>query len=1222
MGDTNDNGLVIFVRRVPAQFGEAVLRSYLEPHLAAYGILAGDYELQKPSDKGVASLHIASTPKGERFLAAMEQRPVKMSISRFPFVFERHKIQDGGATIRDHEFIARAVADASRKPDLADQMKSLDLDNQPQQQLQLPEGEKTFLISTIRCGYWWYEKTGSPVFVSEYSSSQPGKILVGHRAIVVVLSQATSPRLWVRRIDFEWDFIDMIYTQRGDEDSILITCKYAPRMFSRNEMDVLMSFLSSKNQNSRNKMRISMLDPAHGKVAGTCLTYELVLQTSKSIHTIRKLIEHMPNRLATMRTRVKTVVSKAKYNDSLAILDQQLSKSQLPFVVKFQAMKLALNGHLPPHTICNEIIGIAKQALAKGRSNIHVAEALRQLDRDLPWPGPQTPYVELKQQAVEGLLQKLMYGSLTNSPTYWSIKKNDNLALIHHVSLTPAGVYLDGPDPEVINRVLRSYQGHTDNFMRVTFSDEDGDPLQFRFDVANDLVYEKFQQVLDNSIPLCGKSFEFLGFSQSSLRSHTAWFMSPFPLSKHGDVLTPKEAIRRLGDFSHFRSPAKCAARIGQAFTDTSNFLTVRAAAEVEIPDVERNGRVFSDGCGTLSEDLAYEIFLKYDSHVMRVPPTVFQIRFRGCKGVLSVDPNLGESQLRVRPSMRKFQTPDDDTHNLEICGMADKVRPLSLNRGLIKVLEDLDVPHEGFLQLAEEELERLRLSIRTVEAAARLLEDEQVGTSAGFPDLLRRMKQIGIDLRKDRTLCAVVEMAAFCRLRAMKYKGRIRVRKGVKLMGIMDETGLLKEGEIHVAWIDDDDVRVIHTGLVAVTRSPTIHPGDVQLAKAVDVPLDSPLRKLYNCVIFSQHGDRDLPSQLGGGDLDGDLYDVFWDPRILPRTVARPAEYARPRPVDVGREIVTGDITKHFVDFMKNNNVGILANHLLALSDRTDGGTRAKDCVGICELISTALDYPKTGVVANMKSMPRIDKTWRPDFMAPSPKVKIEKAQDPLAIAFDDAKDPNNQYGGERAALEDPVAALDPNERKTRYYKSTRILGKLYRMVDEQGFYKELQSQTAGKHRGESVLLAVLKYAKRATVGIAYEQHLQAAREVREMYEGCVHDVAKQCTVHTAQSLHELEVVTGAVLGSVCDQRLRERAMEMRERVRRDLAYVREQIRGDGEDGNAESVPRSLACLTVALEDGGGRKRKGTMCSFGYVAAGVCLEEIANWYGGRLPAV
>jgi hypothetical protein len=390
--------------------------------------------------------------------------------------------------------------------------------------------------------------------------------------------------------------------------------------------------------------------------------------------------------------------------------------------------------------------------------------------------------------------------------------------------------------------------------------------LQFRFDTSNDDVYAKFQAILDGSLPLCGSTFQFLGFSQSSLRSQTAWFMAPFPATHKGRVLTPAQAIANLGDFSNFRSPAKCAARIGQAFTDTNGFVTVQAGSEYNIEDVKRNGRVFSDGCGTMSSDLAFQVSLRYERLFMKEKPTVFQIRFRGAKGVLSVDPSLGHGQLCIRPSMRKFETAETNTHDLEICGMADKARPTYLNRGLIKVLEDLGVPHENFLQLANETLERLQDSTNSLTKAVKLLEDENVGISAGLPGLVKHMDQIGIDTGTDRMLCAVVEMAAFCRLRSMKYKGRILVKDGVKLMGIMDETGYLQEGEIHVAWIDEHGRRVIHTGKVAVTRSPTNHPGDVQLAKAVDVPDGSSLRELYNCVIFSQHGDRDLPSQLGGG--------------------------------------------------------------------------------------------------------------------------------------------------------------------------------------------------------------------------------------------------------------------------------------------------------------------------------------------------------------------
>jgi hypothetical protein len=59
--------------------------------------------------------------------------------------------------------------------------------------------------------------------------------------------------------------------------------------------------------------------------------------------------------------------------------------------------------------------------------------------------------------------------------------------------------------------VLRKHQDRLDYFVRVTFSDEDGEMLQFRFDTSNDDVYGRYQAILDNSLPLCGRTFQFLG---------------------------------------------------------------------------------------------------------------------------------------------------------------------------------------------------------------------------------------------------------------------------------------------------------------------------------------------------------------------------------------------------------------------------------------------------------------------------------------------------------------------------------------------------------------------------------------------------------------------------------------------------------------------------------------------------------------------------------------
>ena len=103
--------------------------------------------------------------------------------------------------------------------------------------------------------------------------------------------------------------------------------------------------------------------------------------------------------------------------------------------------------------------------------------------------------------------------------------------------------------------------------------------------------------------------------------------MAPFVLD--GTLVFSQYVIKNLGDFSSIRSPAKCAARIGQAFSQTLSSVSIAPEAFQRIPDVERNGRTFSDGCGTCSMDVLQDIWKKY-SQTWGLKPTVLQIRFQG----------------------------------------------------------------------------------------------------------------------------------------------------------------------------------------------------------------------------------------------------------------------------------------------------------------------------------------------------------------------------------------------------------------------------------------------------------------------------------------------------------------------------------------------------------------------------------------------------------------
>lgn len=103
--------------------------------------------------------------------------------------------------------------------------------------------------------------------------------------------------------------------------------------------------------------------------------------------------------------------------------------------------------------------------------------------------------------------------------------------------------------------------------------------------------------------------------------------MAPFTLN--GELLYAKLVISRLGDFSKIRSPAKCAARIGQAFSQTFSSIRLPSEAIKSLPDIKVGDRVFSDGVGTCSESVMKMVWKEY-AQSKDLKPTVFQIRFKG----------------------------------------------------------------------------------------------------------------------------------------------------------------------------------------------------------------------------------------------------------------------------------------------------------------------------------------------------------------------------------------------------------------------------------------------------------------------------------------------------------------------------------------------------------------------------------------------------------------
>lgn len=489
------------------------------------------------------------------------------------------------------------------------------------------------------------------------------------------------------------------------------------------------------------------------------------------------------------------------------------------------------------------------------------------------------------------------------------------------------------------------------------------------------------------------------------------------------------------------------------------------------------------------------------------------------------------------------------------------------------------------------------------------------------MPTLIVLMHEIGLRFQADRFLTDIVEVAVMSSLRDLKYRARIPVQKGHLLYGIMDETNELKEGEVYIPTAGRDEFyrwrRHIVTGdRVVVTRAPALHPGDIQIVSAVDVSQESPLRDLYNCIVFSQQGARDLASQLGGGDLDGDLFHVIYDERLIPPTTVAPSEYPPTLAKDLGRPVQVNDITDFFIEYMRSDRLGQISNKHKIRADLKPLGTMDPDCIILAKLSSDAVDFSKSGKPVDMSLVPKGTDRNRPDFMASGPGLVLSNA----GVAELEAEDEDD--------VDDPdsINLLDHEKLNIRYYKSHKILGILYRKIQEPSFFSDMKNkfETIRNSWGsDSVVLQLERYVDRETTGLQWEHHRGFAVELRQYYEGNMLEIMDTLRPHRGKPLTELEVFSGNILGKkekASNRHIREANLEVQERFNRDVSsIVRRIVSGEGlEDEEVESLPRAIACFKIAL-DTKGWEDNAHMKSWKYVTAAVCLEQLWQYMNFKL---
>lgn len=558
--------------------------------------------------------------------------------------------------------------------------------------------------------------------------------------------------------------------------------------------------------------------------------------------------------------------------------------------------------------------------------------------------------------------------------------------------VTPTKAYCLPCESELSNRVLRNFKHLRDRFLRVSFLDENLHALSGTMlnamvapfartsgQVSRSALYQRVRSVLLEGFSLCGRHYEFLAFSSNQLRDSSAWF---FAATKDVNA----ETIRTwMGGFSR-TNVAKFAARMGQCFSSTIQ--TLQVSNTITADDIIRNGYNFSDGIGKISPLLAQECarILKLEHN----PPSAYQIRYAGCKGVVVTWPSEKESDrtLTLRQSMKKFISKHDF---IEVVTWS-RFLPCFLNRQIITLLSALQVPNMVFLDLQDAMVSKLDQVLHNSEVAFEVLSSFCSGI---LHNTALEMLRAGFHPLGEPHLYSMLHCIRAAHLEELLSRARIYVKDGRWLLGCMDELGVLEYGEcfVQVSTPYQDDclpenlmglentkhqVKVI-TGKVIMAKNPCLHPGDVRILQAVDHPA---LHHLIDCFVMPQKGDRPHSNEASGSDLDGDVYFVCWDSRLIPPSGKswEPMQYSADENASQRKSARMQDVVEFFVKYMVNDHLGKICNAHVVHADQSEQGALDPVCLQIAELAATAVDSPKTGKLVSLPPC------WRPkrypDFM------------------------------------------------------------------------------------------------------------------------------------------------------------------------------------------------------------------------------------------------
>lgn len=435
--------------------------------------------------------------------------------------------------------------------------------------------------------------------------------------------------------------------------------------------------------------------------------------------------------------------------------------------------------------------------------------------------------------------------------------------ILKHVQITPFQIIIKKENFHQSSRFLRLYYNN-DNFLKIEFKDENDTQLYTNTPTTKTLS-SLYSLIFKNGINLCGKKYVFFLNPTNSMRSNSLWMLEENESKTHKEFY-----YRELGLYSLLTSSSlsfsKLLSRLSQNFTSTlaydGHFIS---EIENDVVGAEKN-YIFNDGCGMISLDLLKEICSNLNKGVYA---SAIQVRYKGAKGVLVVNPTIEGKKIILTKSMVKFNC--ENTNDLEIIRFS-RYSPGYLNLQIIILLVLNGIKKKTIFKFAKKEVASYRYK-------------KNISMYHNQPQFDKIMNDIEkqnklLNIQKEYMSIIAKSSYIYNRLSNISKRYRFHLKKCAFLIGVFDFAGILKENEVYVQIEKPNGKKSIITGDIIITKNPCLSLYDIQKVKGINHPYFN--EHFSNVIVFPSKGDIPLPSKITGSDLDGDVYWVCWERTLL----------------------------------------------------------------------------------------------------------------------------------------------------------------------------------------------------------------------------------------------------------------------------------------------------------------------------------------------------